>query len=107
MYWSFYVWITWYFPNYFLGECVQNADKNAILCRCQQGWKGTKCDEIECITGVSCNNHGLISYKHLGNCTVVGNRRVCQCAEGWTGDSCNKQICPMENKCGTNGSFYI
>lgn len=107
MYRPFDVWIPWYIKIYYIGDCVQNEAKNAILCRCHQGWKGEKCSEIDCISGVSCSGHGIIWYKYLGTCTVLGNKRFCQCHDGWAGQDCNKKNCHMENKCKTKGFYYI
>ncbi|MEQ2175031.1 hypothetical protein GOODEAATRI_013993 [Goodea atripinnis] len=57
------------------------------VCRCEEGWTGTVCDQKAC--------HPLCSKN--GVC----KDGKCECDQGWTGEHCNIEGCP--GLCNNNG----
>eukprot|EP01130_Rhizamoeba_saxonica_P003969 TRINITY_DN1641_c0_g1_i3.p1 TRINITY_DN1641_c0_g1~~TRINITY_DN1641_c0_g1_i3.p1 ORF type:complete len:537 (-),score=80.92 TRINITY_DN1641_c0_g1_i3:88-1698(-) len=84
-------------PNCINGECIGNDP--APLCSCFDGWKGQKCNELDCLGTPICSGNGECIQTILP---------VCNCDEGYGGDNCSLVQCigyDEENdiKCNGNG----
>ncbi|CAH1790607.1 unnamed protein product, partial [Owenia fusiformis] len=69
------------------GECIR-PDR----CRCDDGWKGTECNQVSCQQVSNCYGNG--------NC--VGPN-VCECIGSWTGKTCADATCYSVNNCSSRG----
>lgn len=54
-------------------ECSPHGVCVGGVCRCAEGWSGTRCEQELC----QCGEHG------------VCRKGKCECHQGWTGENCN------------------
>jgi len=73
------------------GVCTKNGS-----CVCIPGWRGAKCDTLDCSVVDNCNSHGLCVLN------VTANYPTCECFKSYTGELCDIPVCALN--CENGGS---
>ena len=76
------------------GSCANNS------CKCNQGWKGRYCNQVDCPGEPDCSNRGA--------CISVPNSLpVCSCNPGFSGSDCSQLVCPGLPMCSNRGNCTL
>ena len=80
--------------------CGGHGSCAAGTCRCNQGWKGTFCESVDCPGEPDCSNRGA--------CIAVPNTLpVCSCNSGFSGPDCSQLVCPGVPMCSNRGNCSL
>ncbi|XP_060596109.1 uncharacterized protein LOC132750181 [Ruditapes philippinarum] len=85
-----------------VGYCSDSP--STIGCECNEGYKGTFCEELNCPGDPDCSDHGKCRRD------TEKNISVCTCNAGFKGDDCSEYSCPgvIGNKsCNGNGECVL
>ena len=85
-------------------SCDILCDGNGIClnstCKCDQGWKGKFCKDVDCPGEPDCSGRGA--------CISVPNSLpVCSCNSGFSGANCSQLVCPGEPACSDRGKCVL
>eukprot|EP01066_Platyproteum_vivax_P000874 Platyproteum_vivax@DN1097_c0_g1_i1.p1 len=75
----------------FRSECLWNAKKQEVTCKCHEGYGGDDCDEVAVCADVQCPKHST--------CVDVVNEPVCVCKNGYARSG---KICLDIDECSVN-----
>ncbi|KAK3101710.1 hypothetical protein FSP39_005732 [Pinctada imbricata] len=77
------------------GSCAANQ----TTCLCEAGYKGDKCEQLDCPGEPDCSDYGT--------CIRTGNESTCVCNPGFGGDDCSILLCPGTPDCNNNGQWLV
>ena len=83
---------------YFRGSCSRTAEtctpaqSSVNVCKCDDNYKGTLCNEAICHSSEAFQNRAC-----SGNGVCNADTGTCNCHQGWTGIACDVPLCTMDS----------